>query len=174
MSIPLKPILGVALALALGCVDAGAPTAAHAPLAQAATEASSASLISCASDRTVSTSGVLGILGGVLSAGGVTVSVPVGALLSPTTINVTVPASPYMEVDVSVPGVEHFLFQLPITVSVDYGRCDPTVTSGTSLNVWYIDSATKQPLELMPTVDNKLLHTVTYTTPHLSGYALAN
>ena len=174
MSIPLKPILGAALALALGCVDAGAPTATHAPLAQASTEATTASLISCPSDRTVSTSGVLGPLGGVLQAGGVTVTVPVGALLSPTTINVTVPASPYMEVDVSVPGVEHFLFQQPITVSVDYGRCDPSVTSGTLLNVWYIDSGTKAPLELMPTVDNKLLHTATFVTPHLSGYALAN
>lgn len=174
MSIPLKPIVGIALALALGCVDAGAPTATHAPLAQASVDASTASLLACPSDRTVSTSGVLGLLGGVLSVGGVTVNVPVGALLANTTINVTVPASPYMEVDVSVPGVEHFLFQQPITVTVDYGRCDPAATAGTSLNVWYIDSGTKQPLELMPTLDNKLLHTVTFTTPHLSGYALAN
>ncbi|HEY0995231.1 MAG TPA: hypothetical protein VGD77_04530 [Gemmatimonadaceae bacterium] len=174
MSIPLKPVLGAALALAMGCVDAGVPTATHAPIAAASVEASTANLIVCPSDRTVSTSGVLGLLGGELSAGGVTVSVPVGAMLSPTTIDVTVPASPYMEVDVSVPGVEHFYFQQPITVTVDYGRCDPTVTSGTSLNVWYIDSGSKQPLELMPTVDNKLAHTVTFTTPHLSGYALAN
>jgi hypothetical protein len=174
LSIPLKPVLAAALGLALGCVDAGAPTATHAPIAAASSDASAATLISCPSDRSVSTSGVLGLLGGVLSAGGVTVSVPVGALLAPTTIDVTVPASPYMEVDVSVPGVEHFLFQQPITVSVDYGRCDPAVTSGTLLNAWYIDSGSKQPLELMPTVDNKLTHTVTFTTPHLSGYALAN
>lgn len=174
MSIPLKPILGAALALALGCVDAGSPTATHAPIAPAATEASAANLLSCPSSKTVTASGVIGALGGVLQAGGVRVSIPLGALLSATTISVTVPQSPYMEIDVSVPGVEHFVFQQPITVSVDYGRCDPSVTSGTSLTVWYIDSATKQPIEAMPTVDDKLTHTVTFTTPHLSGYALAN
>ncbi|MHB0947512.1 MAG: hypothetical protein ACYC3Q_04765 [Gemmatimonadaceae bacterium] len=174
MSIPLKPILGAAVALALGCVDAASPTATHAPIAPAATEASAANLLSCPSSKTVTASGVIGALGGVLQAGGVRVSIPLGALLSATTISVTVPQSPYMEIDVSVPGVEHFVFQQPITVSVDYGRCDPSVTSGTSLTVWYIDSATKQPIEAMPTVDDKLTHTVTFTTPHLSGYALAN
>lgn len=174
MSIPLKPILGAALALALGCVDAGGPTATHAPIAPAASEASAATLVSCPSSQAVTASGVVGVLGGVLQAGAVRVNIPLGALLTATTLTVTVPPSPYMEIDVSVPGVEHFIFQQPITVSVDYGRCDPAVTSGTSLTAWYIDTATKQPIEAMPTVDDKLTHTVTFTTPHLSGYALAN
>ena len=33
---------------------------------------------------------------------------------------------------------------------------------------------TKQPLENMGGIDNKLLKTVTFVTPHLSGYAIAN
>ena len=33
---------------------------------------------------------------------------------------------------------------------------------------------TKELLELMPSIDNKLTRTVTFTTGHLSGYALAN
>ncbi len=174
MSIPLKALLGATLALGLGCADASNPTATAAPSALAATEASTPRLLACPSPQTVTASGVVGALGGVLQAGGVRVSIPLGALLSATTLTVTVPQSPYMEIDVSVPGVEHFVFQQPITVSVDYGRCDPAAASAAPLNVWYIDSPTKQPIEAMPTVDSKLTHTVTFTTPHLSGYALAN
>jgi hypothetical protein len=40
--------------------------------------------------------------------------------------------------------------------------------------VWYIDSDTKAMLEPMGGVDNKLLKTITFTTGHLSGYAVAN
>ena len=42
------------------------------------------------------------------------------------------------------------------------------------LTAWHIDPVTHELLEPMVSIDNKLLHTVTFTTIHLSGYALAN
>jgi hypothetical protein len=40
--------------------------------------------------------------------------------------------------------------------------------------VWYIDPATGTLLENMLGVDNKLTRTITFSTGHLSGYAVAN
>jgi hypothetical protein len=100
--------------------------------------------------------------------------VPAGAVLVPTLIQVTTPASRYMEVDISVPGVEHFVFELPVTVTIDYGRCSRSDLDKAQLTAWYIDSETKALLEAMGGVDDKVARTVTFTTPHLSGYALAN
>ena len=86
----------------------------------------------------------------------------------------TVPASRYLEVDISVAGHEHFIFELPVVVTMSYARCNRSNIDFRPLSAWYIDSATKEPLEQMPSIDNKLLKTLTFTTGHLSGYAVAN
>jgi hypothetical protein len=41
------------------------------------------------------------------------------------------------------------------------------------LSVWNIDLDSNQLLQQMVSVDNKLTHQITFTTIHLSGYALA-
>lgn len=166
-----KSLLVVAL-LGLSCAEPA--TTSPVRTSHVAQSMSDAALVECPSTTTQSGSGILDALGGVVSVGGVTVVVPAGALTGTTTIDVTVPASKYLEVDISVPGVEHYLFAQPISVRVDYGRCDLASLATKSLSIWYIDSATKQPIELMPTVDDKLTHTATFTTGHLSGYALAD
>lgn len=172
LSIFRKPFLASAL-FGLACGEPSAPRSA--PDADGAAAASaSATLIECPSSTTQTGGGLLGPLGGTLQVGPATVVIPAGALLGETPISITVPASKYLEIDVSVPGTEHFIFQQPIAVTVDYGRCSRADIGLKLLQVWYIDSATKQPLEAMPTVDNKLTHSVTFTTGHLSGYALAN
>ncbi len=126
----------------------------------------------CPSQDSSATSATIGPLGGVLSAGGVTVSIPVGALLDTVTLALTVPASNNVEIDVSRVGADSFVFEQPIVVTVSYARCnafylDPIVA-------WHFDPVTRVLLEPMPSVDNKLLKTVTFTTGHLSGYILAN
>lgn len=134
----------------------------------------SSKLIECKTDETHSTSGVIGIAGGVLSTGGVTITIPPDALLSDVVVNLTVPASKYVETDISIEGTDHFEFELPVTVAMSYSRCTRTDINLQSLSAWYIDSNTKQLLAKMPSVDDKLLRTVTFTTDHLSGYAIAN
>jgi hypothetical protein len=172
--VTLRRSVAILAAFTLACGDASSdPTARTAPPSRLL-GLGSPSLVECPTTGSATTQGVIGTLGGTLSVGGATVIVPAGALLGPTQLVVTVPASRYMEIDVSVPGVEHFVFQQPITVSVDYGRCARGNIDTRLLSIWYIDSQSKQPLEPMVSVDNKLTRTITFTTGHLSGYALAD
>lgn len=133
-----------------------------------------ANLLECPTNQTERATGLVTTLGGVVSAGGVSVLIPAGALLSDAVVTVTVPASNYLEVDVRVEGSEHFVFEQPVTVTMSYARCNRANIESRLLSAWYIDSETKQPLEKMPSVDNKLARTVTFTTGHFSGYAIAN
>jgi hypothetical protein len=131
-------------------------------------------LVTCPTNESFSSTAVVTPLGGILSAGGTTVSIPAGALLDSVTITLTVPASNYMEIDVSVAGATSFIFESPITVSLSYARCSRSNIDQQPNTVYHIDSATHDLLEAMPTIDDKLAQTATFTTGHLSGYALAN
>lgn len=144
------------------------------PTSAIRTETTGSTLIECPVDHTDSTSAMIGLLGGALSLDGTTVSIPAGALLLPATISLKIPAGNYMEVDVSVPGMEHFTFQQPITVSIDYSRCTRSDIDKTPLTAWYIDETTKALLEDMLGTDDKSTRHVTFTTGHLSGYAIAD
>ena len=160
------------VALVAACVE---------PLSPAATASHSSSnvssgpvLVECPVDQTVSASKLITPLGGTISAGGATISIPVGAVLLPTTIQVTVPASQYMEVDITANGASHFTFQTPVTVSVSYARCTRSDIDKAPLSVWYIDSQTKALLQNMGGTDDKAARSITFVTDHLSGYAVAN
>jgi hypothetical protein len=132
---------------------------------------SQVTLAVCPSDQTLSSSGLIGLGGGTVSLGGTSVFLPLGAVLSPTNIELTIPASQLMEIGVTANGGS-FRFLRPIIVTMDYSRCDSDVQNKT-LSVWHIDEQTKEPLENMGGIDNKLTHQITFTTIHLSGYALA-
>jgi hypothetical protein len=132
-----------------------------------------ARLIECPSTETQQTSAVIDVDGGALSLGGTRVVLPASAVLSPTTIELTIPASQYMEIEVTANGGEHFNFLRSVVVTIDYSRCGSTPTFR-PLSAWYIDSDSKDLLQRMPSDDNKLTRSVTFTTGHLSGYALAN
>jgi hypothetical protein len=131
-------------------------------------------LVFCPSATTQSTTSVIDGLGGVLSVAGTSVSIPVGALLAPANVTLTVPASPYMEIEVSVEGSDHFIFELPVVISLNYSRCTSFLVRFLPVHAWYIDSETKALLERMPGIDDKLTRTVTFPTTHFSGYAIAN
>jgi hypothetical protein len=109
-----------------------------------------------------------------LQIGATSVSIPTGALTTPTLIQLTIPPSRYMEIDVTAVGFSSFLFQTPITVTIDYSRCSRSDIDQQTLHVYHIDPLTKKLLEDMGGVDDKSSRRITFTTGHLSGYAVAN
>jgi hypothetical protein len=131
-----------------------------------------ASLIECPTTETLTESAAIDIAGGTVSIGRTRIVLPYGAVSSLTNIELTIPASRYMEVEITANG-DHINFFRPVLVTIDYSRCDPEVTAD-RLSAWYINSDTKALLERMPGIDNKLTRSVTFYTGHLSGYALAN
>ncbi len=133
----------------------------------------SVALISCPAPGTESSSGLIGPLGGVLAVGGIRVIVPVNAVLVPTSFSLTVPESNYLEIDVKAGDADHFVFERPVVVAIDYGRCG-LPRFHRALSAWNIDPDTKALLEEMPSVDSQLTHTITFSTIHFSGYAVAD
>ena len=174
----MKPYRRLFITTAASLATAAACTAASItgtePNAPAAVKLSGPSLIQCPVNTSASATAVVGPLGGIVNVGATSIEIPAGALLGSSTVTVTVPASKYMEVDISVEGVEHFVFELPVVVTLSYARCNRNNMDALPLSVWYVDSETKDLLEPMGGVDNKLLRTITFTTGHLSGYAIAN
>lgn len=127
-------------------------------------------LSACAVAPSVKASAVIGAAGGSVSAGGVTFTVPAGAVAGPTEFRVHVPSSQYAEVNIQADGQEHYQFLAPVVVSMDYSRC----TAVEPLAVWHIDPVTKALLENMGGVNDALNQRMIFSTMHLSGYAIAN
>lgn len=166
---------GAAILLACSAPDIAAPPSQTVGKQQLLFGGSSSpSLLECPSGESASASALVTTAGGTVSAGGVSIVIPAGALLQDANVTVSVPASKYVEADISVEGSEHFIFEQPVVVTVSYARCARSDIDLRPLSAWYIDSDTKALLEKMPSVDNKLSRTVTFTTGHLSGYAIAN
>src|SRR5688500_5276407 len=165
-------------AVVLGIATLLAACAADAIVGQATSSASlslgAPKLVQCPANAATSSTAIVGPLGGIVNVGGTSIQIHAGALLSTATVTVTSPGSQYMEIDISVEGTEHFIFELPVVVTLSYARCTRSDINVSPLSVWYIDSATKDLLEPMGGVDNNLLRTITFTTGHLSGYAVAN
>ena len=130
-------------------------------------------LLVCPASETQTTSALLGTDGGTLSLGGTSVKIPLGALTGETTVEVTIPAGQYMEVDLTVNGGQHINFLQPVTVTIDYSRCNPWLTLLKPLSVWNIDPTTKALLENEGGLDIKLLQRITFITSHFSGFAIA-
>ena len=172
--------LGLAFAVT-GCSDvvtrpekgAVVPTDTSVVPTDTTTAPASPQLIQCPTTQTATSSGLVSLLGGVITAAGTSISIPQGALLSVTLIGVTVPASTYMEVDITANGLASFQFQKAVTVTIDYSRCPTSVTAGKTLTVWHINPETKQLLTNMSGVNDAALRRITFTTDHLSGYAIA-
>lgn len=162
-----------ALLLASGCTDHAGSVATTAPDLLDTSRTARAVLAQCPSSTTLSTSALIGPLGGVLAVGPARVLIPQNAVLLPTTFVLVVPAGQYMEFDVSTSTSEHYAFALPVVASIDYSRCPASVQTK-ALTVWNIDTRTKALLENMGGVDDKLLHVITFVTTHFSGYAVAD
>ena len=134
---------------------------------------SSPKLLSCPTTETQSATALIGSLGGSLSLLGTSVTIPGGALLDDTSVELTIPAGQYMEVDLTVNNGQHINFLQPVVVTIDYSRCNRFSTLFKLLSVWNIDQDTKALLQNMGGIDNKLTQSITFVTPHFSGFAIA-
>jgi hypothetical protein len=159
------------------CVESpSGPTATSAALTSAPLPSSVAvaTLIECPTSLTTSSGGLVGLLGGTLNAAGIKIKFPFGAVGLLTQFELVVPASQYMEISVSAVGLGHYLFGAPVTLTIDYSRCPDSVLERGPLSVYYIDENTKALLQNMGGVDDRANRKITFTTDHLSGYAIAN
>ena len=134
---------------------------------------STARLISCPTTETRTTQALIGPLGGTLSLGATTIGIPSGALSVPTLITLTIPAGQYMEIDVRANDLTSFIFNKSVGIRIDYSRCTDPALNTARLNVWHIDAQSKELLEFMGGTDDKAARTVSFTTGHLSAYAVA-
>jgi hypothetical protein len=131
-------------------------------------------LLECETAEAATERLVIGSEGGTISIGGTSVVFPAGALLDGTTVTLTIPASRYVEVDITTDGQNEFLDPLlrPI-VTISYARCNRSDLLFKLMSAWYIDWDTKDLLEKMPGIDDKLTSSVTFRASHFSGYAIA-
>jgi hypothetical protein len=168
----------IAFLLALACLltacEARDPAAPALEVPSALTASSGPSLLICPTNDTSSRAGTISPLGGLVSLDGHKVKVPLGGLLFPTTIEITEPASQYVEIALTANGLPHFDFELPVLVTVSYARCNRSNIDDHELEVWYIDSETHELLEPMGGIDNKLTRSISFFTNHFSGYAIAD
>ena len=130
-------------------------------------------LLTCPVNQSQSTSALIGVDGGTLSLAGTSVSVPLGALTGETTVELSIPSGNYMEVDLTVNGGQHINFLQPVIVTIDYSRCNRYSTLFKALSVWNVDPDTHDLLENMGGIDNKLTQSITFITPHFTGFAIA-
>jgi hypothetical protein len=133
----------------------------------------SARLVVCPTTVSRTTQALIGPLGGLLSLDGTTIGIPSGALSLPTLITLTIPASQFMEIEVRANDLTSFVFQRDVGIKIDYSRCTDPALDTNRLSVWQIDPQTKALLEFMGGTDDKSRNTISFSTDHLSGYAIA-
>jgi hypothetical protein len=117
---------------------------------------------------------IVGPEGGTVTFGGARLQLPAGAVPVATVFEIVLPASAVVEVDVHAVGVPHYVFERPVTLTVSYERCgaDPIPLDAVAEGV-YIAHEPYTVLENMGGTLDRTARTVTFTTGHLSGYAVA-
>lgn len=130
-------------------------------------------LVQCPVSTAMTTQVLVPLTGGTVSLGGSSITIPEGALTVPRVITLTIPASPYMEIEVHADALTSLLFEKPVSITIDYSRCERSNIEQAPLTVWYIDKTTKQHLETMGGVDDKQARSITFQSGHLSNYAIA-
>jgi hypothetical protein len=123
--------------------------------------------------RTRGDTAVIGAEGGSLAVGRTHVEIPAGAVSSPETFVLTVPATSQVQVEVHAIGYEHYQFAAPVAVTVDYGRCGDLSADGNPLHAWYVEGSDARAIEDMGGVADPIAQTLTFRTPHFSVYMLA-
>ena len=169
------------VALLAACSDAptapsaapSAPRAVNAAVAapSAITASPAATLFACENSKTRSASAVIGPRGGMVVVAGSALVVPPGAVSKPTTFTFTLPASPFLTVDVSARGAEHYSFARPVAISISYAHCANDIPDA-PLGAWWVNAATLEQLGVMAGIDDRQHRRLTFVTDHLSGYAV--
>jgi hypothetical protein len=128
-------------------------------------------LVVCPTRHELSASAVVGPDGGHFRVGKHAVVIPAGAIAEPVELTVTAPAGRYLALDVTATGSEHYRFEQPITITMDYSRCDRRDLRRGGIGVWYLDEDGTPSENMAAHRDGG--YAVTFTTTHLSTYALA-
>lgn len=165
--------LGLGAVLAGGLVACGEPEGGT-TLEPAFATSSNPTLVECPSDESYETSATILPTGGSVELRGHSIQLPLGAVVTATTIGLREPASQYMLIAATADGQDHFQFLEPVAVTISYARCTRNNLEKGPLSVWLVDPATGALLENMGGVDDKENRTVTFQTDHFSGYAIAN
>ena len=129
--------------------------------------------LACATSGRKKAHGTIGPEGGTIAIGNTIFTLPAGAVTAPQKFEVEVPRSQYLEIEVNAKGYDSFQFEKPVTVTVDYSRCSIPDLAKLPIAMFHKDEATGALLEEMNTVVNEQSRTITFTTPHLSVYILA-
>ena len=165
------PALAAAFVLTSCTPDAARISAPEAALRSSDTYG--AVLLECPNATVRSASAVIGSTGGSVQLDNHRLNVPAGAVKGrKRTFTLTVPASNYMDVEIRADGQEHFTFDAPVSVTIDYSRCTRQNILKDDLHIFHIDPVTKEILDDMGGVDDKTATVVTTGTDHLSGYAI--
>jgi len=162
-----------AVVLVLANCSADAPTSgASTPTPSLSRVGARHDLLACpGGNDNVSVRKLIGPNGGRIQLDGFAMDVPQGALLDTTTFVMKVPESRVLKVKIRARGEKHFTFEKPVSITLDYSRCDNAPSDPTG---WYVDENTDAELEQMPGFNNASSESFTLQTGHLSGYALAN
>jgi len=168
---------------ALGCADLSTQpesrtgAARQLEVAEVSATESTVQLLACPTHDVQSARDVIGPDGGGIAVRGISIAIPAGAVPEPTEFEVTIPESPFLEVEIHAVGHDSYQFQQPATITIKYSSCsdnsDNSVAERATLVGAYIDTETNQVLEVMGGVDDKADRKVSFTTSHLSGYAVA-
>ncbi len=172
-------IAAAALALAVGCRDASAPTAVARPAVAAVNRAAShganqrddvagtPQLLACDTHDSASASATLGPAGGTIQVGGDRLVVPGGALTTSTLITATIPADTLADIHFAPHGLH---FNKPVILVLSTTGCN--VGSASPSYVVYLDNSGNV-LETLDATFNGGSHTVTTRIHHFSSYAIA-
>ena len=129
--------------------------------------------VDCPSAGRKLTRGVIGPEGGSIAVGNTVFTLPAGAVDRPQQFVLFLPPSKYLEIEVEASGHRTFQFAKPATVTVDYSRCTAPDPSQMDVAMWHVDARTGAFLERMGGVVDPTAKTITFTTPHLSVYLMA-
>src|SRR5690606_42084232 len=109
-----------------------------------------------------------GSMGGTLALHGHSVYFPPGAVMMPVEVELTVPASQHVEVDITVNGEESFRLARPVLVPVSYDRCGAQAPAGGRMTAWHYDRATARLLEELGGRDDPASRAVSCGTSHFA------
>ena len=124
-------------------------------------------------------SAVFGVLGGVLSVGGHSVTVPQGAVLEPTLFTMLTPSTPVIDVELNalVPGVLRgllrtlVLFRNPVTLELSYANARGDIDPDRLVIVRLLGD---DRYEILPTQVDKRRQVIRAELDHFSKYAMAS
>ena len=137
-------------------------------------EAAGASLLACPTGESHAASARVAPSGGNVGLGRHRMTIPAGAVADTVLITMVAPASDYLLVEMRANAQEHYQFLAPLTVTIDYSHCRMDRIAAGPLSVWLVDPSSGALLQNMGGTDDRGARTVTFTTDHFSGYAIAN